>query len=78
MLSYNSVKCVIHVCHDSSLESISKFFRLVINGVYIDGNILVASMVGKTRPLLQEAKRCRRYMGQDMTKSTLWLYPSKI
>ena len=28
MLSYNSVKCVI--CHNSGLESISKFFRLVI------------------------------------------------
>ena len=29
MLSYNSVKRVI--CHNSGLESISKFFRLVIN-----------------------------------------------
>ena len=29
MLSYNSFKCVI--CHNSGLESISKFFRLVIN-----------------------------------------------
>ena len=30
MLSYNSVKFVI--CHNSGLESISKFFRLVFNG----------------------------------------------
>ena len=43
MLSYNSVKCVI--CHNSGPESISKFFRLVLNGVYIDGNVLVASLV---------------------------------
>ena len=70
MLSYNSVKCVI--CHNSGLESISKFFRLVINGVYIG-----CFMVGKTRLLLQEAKGCIRYMGQDMTKDTLWLYLSK-
>ena len=54
MLSYNSVKCVI--CHNSGLQSISNFFRLVINGVYIDGGVLVASLVGKTRLLLQEAK----------------------
>ena len=60
MLSYNSVKCVI--CHNSGLESISKFLKLVINGVYIDGSVLVASLVGKTRLLLQEAKGCRRYM----------------
>ena len=31
MLSYNSIKCVI--CHNSGLESIFKFFKLVINGV---------------------------------------------
>ena len=54
MLSYNSVKCVI--CHNSGLESFPRFFRLVINGVYIDGSVLVASLVGKTRLLLQEAK----------------------
>ena len=72
VLSYNSVNCV--TCHNSGLESISKFFRLVINGVYIDGSVLVASLVGKTRLLLQEAKGCRRYMGTDMTKGTLWLY----
>ena len=42
------------------LESISKFFRLVLNGVYIDGNVLVASLVEKTRLLLQEAKGCTR------------------
>ena len=53
-LSYNSVKCIIY--HNSCLESISKFFRLVINGVYIDGCVLVASLCGKTRLLLQEAK----------------------
>ena len=76
MLSYNSVKCVI--CHNSGLESISKFFRLTINGVYIDGSVLVASMVGKARLLLQKAKGCRWYMGQDMTKGILWLYLSKI
>ena len=45
------------------LESISKFFRLVLNGVYIDGNVLVPSLVKKTRLLLQEAKGCRRYNG---------------
>ena len=72
MLSYNSVKCVI--CHNSGLESIFKFFRLVLNGVYIDGNVLVASLVGKTRLLLQEAKEIEGIMGQDMTKGTLWLY----
>ena len=72
MLSYNSVKCVI--CHYRGLESISKFFRLVINEMYIDGSVLVASLVGKTRLLLQGAKRCRRYMGQGMTKGTLCLY----
>ena len=27
------------------VESISKFFRLVLHGVYIDGNVLVASLV---------------------------------
>ena len=43
------------------LESISKFFRLVLNGGYIDGNVLVASLVEKTRLLQQEAKGCRRY-----------------
>ena len=45
------------------LESTSKFFRQVPNGVYIDGNVLVASLVEKTRLLLQEAKGCRRYNG---------------
>ena len=63
MLSYNSVKCVI--CHNSGLESISKFFRLVIDGVYIG-----CFMVGKTRLLLQEAKGCIRNMAQDITKGT--------
>ena len=66
MLSYNSVKCV--TCHNSGLESISKFFRLVLNGVYIDGNVLVASLVKKTRLLLQEAKGCRRYNGPGYDK----------
>ena len=50
------------------LESISKFFRLVLNGVYIDGNVLVASLVEKTRLLLQEAKGCRRYNGSGYEK----------
>ena len=50
------------------LESISKFFRLVLNGVYIDGNVLVASLVEKTRLLLQEAKGCRRYNGPGYDK----------
>ena len=54
LLGYNSIKSVI--CHNSGLESISKFFRLVFNGVYIDGSVLVASLVGKTILLLQEAK----------------------
>ena len=76
MLSYNSVNCVIR--HNSGLESISKFFRLEINGVYIYGSVLVASLVGKARQLLQEVKGCRRYMRQDMTKGTLRLCPSKI
>ena len=39
MFIYNSIKCVI--CHNSGIESISKFFRLVINDVYIDGSVLV-------------------------------------
>ena len=43
------------------LESSSKFFRLVLHGVYIDGNVLVASLVEKTRLLQQETKGCRRY-----------------
>ena len=60
MLSHNSVKRVL--CHYRGLESISKFVRLVINGVYIDGSVLVASWVGKTRLLLQEAKGYRMYM----------------
>ena len=54
MLSYNLVKCVI--CNNSGLESISKFFRLVINSVYIEGSDLVASLAEKTRLLLQETK----------------------
>ena len=60
MLIYNSIKCVI--CHNSGIESISKFFRLVINDVYSDGSVLVASLVGKPRLLQQETKGCRRYM----------------
>ena len=75
MLSYNSVKWII--CHNSDLESISKFFRLVINGVYIDGSVLVASLVGKTSQLLREAKGCRRYMGQDMSKGYLMVMSIK-
>ena len=39
MLIYNAIKCVI--CHNSGIESISKFFRLVINDVYSDGSVLV-------------------------------------
>ena len=53
------------------LESISKFFRLVLYGVYIDGNVLVASSVEKTRLLLQEAKGCRRYNGPGYDKRYL-------
>ena len=53
------------------LESISKFFRLVLNGVYIDGNVLVASLVEKTRLLLQEAKGCRSYNGPGYDKRYL-------
>ena len=56
------------------LESISKFFRLVLHGVNNDGNVLVALLVEKTRLLLQEAKGCRRYNGPGMPKGTLWLY----
>ena len=65
-------------CVSLAFKYIFKFFRLVINGVYIYGSVLVASLVGKTRQLLQEANGCRRYMGQDMTKGTLWFCPSKI
>ena len=53
------------------LESISKFFRLVFNGVYIDGYVLVASLVEKTRLLLQEVKGCRRYNGPEYDKRYL-------
>ena len=60
MLIYNSIKCVI--CLNNGIESISKFFRLVINDVYSDGSVLVASLVGKTRLLQQKTKGCRRYM----------------
>ena len=35
---------------------------LVINEVYIDGSVLVASLVGKTRLSHQETKGCRRFM----------------
>ena len=64
MLSYNSVKCVI--CHNSGLESISKFFRLVINGVYIG-----CFLVGKTRLLLQEVKRMYKVYGPGYDKRYL-------
>ena len=53
------------------LGSISKFFRLVLHGVYIDGNVLVASLVEKTRLLQQEAKGCRRYNGPGYDKRYL-------
>ena len=69
MLSYNSVKCVTVIT--VVLESISKFFRLVLNGVYIEGNVLVASLVEKMRLLLQEAKWCRRYNGPGYDKRYL-------
>ena len=52
-------------------ESISKFFRLVLNVVYIDGNVLIASLIEKTRRLLQEAKGCRRYNGPGYDKRYL-------
>ena len=43
------------------LKVFPKFIRLVVNGVYnTDGSVLVASLVGKTRLLLQEAKGRRR------------------
>ena len=53
------------------LESISKFFRLVLHGVYIDGNVLADSLVEKTRLLLQEAKGCRMYNGPGYDKRYL-------
>ena len=53
------------------LERISKFFRLVLNGVYIDGNVLVDSLVEETRLLLQDAKGCRRYNGPGYDKRYL-------
>ena len=53
------------------LESIFKFFRLVLNGVYIDGNVLVASLVEKMRLFLQEAKGCRRFNGPGYDKRYL-------
>ena len=37
----------------------------------IDGNVLVASLVEKTRLLLQEAKGCRRYNGPGYDKRYL-------
>ena len=39
--------------------------------MYIDGNVLVASLVEKTRLLLQEAKGCRRYNGPGFDKRYL-------
>ena len=56
------------------LESISKFFRLVLNGVYIDGNVLVASLVENTRLLLHQAKGCRRYNGPGYDKKVPYGY----
>ena len=53
------------------LESICKFFRLVLHGVYIDGNVLVASLVGKTRLLIQEAKENRMNNGPGNDKRYL-------
>ena len=54
MVSYNSVKCVI--CHNSGLESTSKFSGWLLTGVDIGSSVLVASLVGKTRLFLQEAE----------------------
>ena len=39
--------------------------------MYIDGNVLVASLVEKTRLLLQDAKGCRRYNGPGYDKRYL-------
>ena len=39
--------------------------------MYIDGNVLVASLVEKTGLLLQEAKGCRRYNGPGYDKRYL-------
>ena len=67
ILSYNSDKCV--TCHNSGLgKYFQVFFRLLLHSVYIDGNVLVASLVEKTRLLLQEEKRCRRYNGPGYDK----------
>ena len=55
------------------LESISKFFRLVLNGVYIDGNVLVASLVKRRDCSYRKKMDVEGIMGQDMTKGTLWL-----
>ena len=70
MLSYNSDKCV--TCHNSGL---GKYFQVFQAGtswcVYIDGNVLVASLVEKTRLLQQEEKGCRRYNGPGYDKRYL-------
>ena len=59
------------------LGSISKFFRLVLHGVYIDGNVLVASLVEKMRLLQQETKGCRRYNGPGYDKRYLMVISIK-
>ena len=46
--------------------------------MYIDGNVLVASLVEKTRLLLQEAKGCRRYNGPGYDKRYLMVILIKI
>ena len=56
------------------LESISKFFRLVLYGVYIDGNVLVASLVERRDCSYRKQNDVEGIMGQDMTKGILWLY----
>ena len=39
--------------------------------MYIDGNVLIDSLVEKTRLLLQEANGCRRYNGPGYDKRYL-------
>ena len=55
------------------LESIFKFFRLVLNGVYIDGNVRLLDWLKRRDCSYRKQKDVEGIMGQDMTKGTLWL-----
>ena len=61
MLSYNSIKCQLYDII-AVLKVFQSFFRLVINSMYIERSVIVASLIGKTRLLLQEKKRMKVYV----------------